>query len=457
VGLISYSMTHHTRQSALGLPFIVHKNYDGLECDVSEYTMSEIIASVYEMMKSSGIREGILFLDEINCVSETLAPLMLQFLQYKVFGKHQVPSGWIVVTAGNPPEYNNSVREFDVVTWDRLKRIDIEPDYAAWREYALRTGVHPSVLSYLELNKHHLYQVEPTAQGKRFVTARGWVDLSNMLKLYEHNGIEADANLMVQYLQDDEVAHAFAASYRLYVKYGSDYRVEGILDGTVAPDIMERASNAGFDERLAQIVDAEWDSRRSNKRVRLLRQAQLSCPDANVADIVYDADRGLDRSEMIELSNCTWVTERRNVVLVGASGAGKTWVGCALAVAACNAFHTVRYARMPEMLDELAASRDEDWLRAKKRYRKCDLLFVDDWLLEPVGAKGARELLELVESRYRNGSMIICSQYGPSGWHGRISEGALADAVIDRLVYNSRMIHLKGKESMRKRMAELNI
>ena len=108
VGLISYSMTHHTRQSALGLPFIVHKNYGGYECDVSEYTMSEIISSVYDMMEETGIQEGILFLDEINCVSETLSPVMLQFLQYKVFGRHRVPDGWIVVTAGNPPEYNTT-------------------------------------------------------------------------------------------------------------------------------------------------------------------------------------------------------------------------------------------------------------------------------------------------------------------------------------------------------------
>ena len=86
-------------------------------------TMSEIIASVYDMIETTGNKEGILFLDEINCVSETLAPAMLQFLQYKIFGRHTVPKGWIVVTAGNPPEYNNSVREFDIVTWDRLKRI----------------------------------------------------------------------------------------------------------------------------------------------------------------------------------------------------------------------------------------------------------------------------------------------------------------------------------------------
>ncbi|MBR0380782.1 MAG: AAA family ATPase, partial [Mogibacterium sp.] len=110
IGLISYSMTHHTRQSAIGLPFISHRVYGGTECDVTEYTMSEIIASVYDLMETTGVRQGILFLDEINCVSETLSPLMMQFLQYKVFGGHRLPEGWIVVTAGNPPEYNDSAR-----------------------------------------------------------------------------------------------------------------------------------------------------------------------------------------------------------------------------------------------------------------------------------------------------------------------------------------------------------
>ena len=136
VALVSYSMTHHTRQSALGLPYIATKTYGGKEYSVSEYTMSEIIASCYDMTEETGLKEGILFLDEINCVSETLAPSMLQFLQYKIFGRHRVPDGWIVVTAGNPPEYNNSVREFDIVTWDRLKRVDVEPDYDVWKEYA---------------------------------------------------------------------------------------------------------------------------------------------------------------------------------------------------------------------------------------------------------------------------------------------------------------------------------
>jgi hypothetical protein len=111
------------------------------------------------MMEETGVREGILFLDEINCVSETLAPSMLQFLQYKVFGRHRVPDGWIVVTAGNPPEYNNSVREFDTVTWDRLKRIDIEPDYQTWKEFALDRGVHPSVSTYLDIKSSDFYNL----------------------------------------------------------------------------------------------------------------------------------------------------------------------------------------------------------------------------------------------------------------------------------------------------------
>ncbi len=251
VGLVTYSMTHHTRQSALGLPYIVRKRYGGKEYEVSEYTMSEIIASVYEMMDSTGVKEGILFLDEVNCVSETLAPSMLQFLQYKTFGRHRVPDGWIVVTAGNPPEYNNSVREFDIVTWDRLKRIDVAPDFETWKEYAYSRGTHPAVLTYLEIKKSDFYQVETTADGKRFVTARGWSDLSGMLRQYERHGLKIDANLTRQYLQDQKIAKDFTVYYDLFNKYKSDYQIEKILSGKVGPEIKERAAAARFDERLS--------------------------------------------------------------------------------------------------------------------------------------------------------------------------------------------------------------
>lgn len=251
VGLVSYSMTHHTRQSALGLPFIVKKNYGGKECSVSEYTMSEIITSVYDMMEETGLIEGILFLDEINCVSETLAPAMLEFLQYKVFGRHRVPDGWIVVTAGNPPEYNNSVREYDIVTWDRLKRIDVEPDYDVWKEYAYKKGIHPSIVSYLDIKKQNFYKIETTVDGKTFVTARGWSDLSDMMKLYEKNGIAVNEDLIKQYLQNPKIAKDFAMYYDLFNKYRSDYQVDQILEGTASDEIQQRAKAAKFDERLS--------------------------------------------------------------------------------------------------------------------------------------------------------------------------------------------------------------
>ena len=158
-GLVSYTLTHHTRQSALGLPYIEHEKFGGQEYAVTAYTMSEIIASVYREIERTGVSEGILFLDEINCISETLTPMMLQFLQCKTFGNQHLPAGWVVVAAGNPPEYNKSVREFDVVTLDRVKRIDVEEDFAVWKEYAYRRGIHGAILSYLEIRRDHFYRV----------------------------------------------------------------------------------------------------------------------------------------------------------------------------------------------------------------------------------------------------------------------------------------------------------
>lgn len=253
IALVSYSMTHHTRQSALGLPFIEKKNYGGNEVSVSEYTMSEIISSVYETMEESGIKEGILFLDEINCVSETLAPSMLQFLQYKTFGKHRVPEGWVIVTAGNPPEFNKSVREFDVVTLDRLKVLNVEADYPAWRDYAREKGIHDSILNFLEMKKDCFYSMETTPEGRAYVTARGWEDLSDIIALYEEEGIPVTDDLIGQYIRNDRVAREFGAYYDLYNKYRRDYRADKLLSGDASEFIIEKAGNAGIDERLAMV------------------------------------------------------------------------------------------------------------------------------------------------------------------------------------------------------------
>lgn len=297
IGLVSYSMTHHTRQSALGLPFIVKKSYGGEEYSVSEYTMSEIIASVYDTIEATGLSEGILFLDEINCVSETLAPAMLQFLQYKIFGRHKVPNGWIVVTAGNPPEYNNSVREFDIVTLDRLKRIDVEANYDTWKEYALSKGTHPAILTYLDIKKDDFYRIETTVDGKSFVTARGWSDLSDMIKIYEQKELPVNESLIAQYLQNKSIAKSFAAYYDLFRKYRSDYQVDKILLGNADAEIVERAKAAKFDERLSLmglIVDALIENIRGEELFESELEELMKC--LKIVKFDFTVDKSFDDS-----------------------------------------------------------------------------------------------------------------------------------------------------------------
>ena len=251
VGLVSYTITHHTRQSAVGLPFIKEKTFGQETFSVTEYTMSEIIASVYEKMEKTGLREGILFIDEINCVSETLAPMMLQFLQGKTFGNQKVPEGWVIVTAGNPPEYNKSVREFDVVTLDRIKRIDVQPDFEVWKEYAYEQGIHPAVISYLELRRKNFYRMENTVDGRIFATARGWEDLSRLIQVYETLDKEVDREVVYQYIQHPMIAKDFAAYLALCNKYKTDYAVEDLLQGKWTPITLGKIRNASLDEHLS--------------------------------------------------------------------------------------------------------------------------------------------------------------------------------------------------------------
>ena len=285
IALVSYSMTHHTRQSALGLPFIKEKTYGDTTVSVSEYTMSEIIASVYDTMEESGVREGILFLDEINCVSETLYPSMLQFLQYKVFGKHTVPDGWVIVTAGNPPEYNRAVREFDVVTLDRMKVINVEADYPAWKSYAVSKDVHGAVTGFLDANKESFYKVETTAYGKNYVTARGWEDLSDMIRLYEEDGKTVSDSLICQYITDEKVVKEFSAYYDLYNKYKRQYDVESVFGGKLSESAVKAAKAASVDERLA-LTGLLADTVKSETREILSSHRMLTQIRAGVSSIV---------------------------------------------------------------------------------------------------------------------------------------------------------------------------
>ncbi|WP_058269899.1 ATP-binding protein [Olsenella massiliensis] len=253
INFVSYSITHHTRQSALGLPYIGGARFGERDYRVSRYTMSEIIAAAYDAVERSGTREGILFLDEVNCASETLMPSMLQFLQYKTFGQHRLPADWVIVCAGNPPEYNRAAREFDPAMMDRLKRIDIEPDLDVWMDYATTHGVHPAVTSYLASKPAYFYRLRAGVRGARIVTARGWEDLSRMIGAYRREGMGVSLALVSQYLQDREVAEDFSLYLELFSKYEDDYKVQDILGGTAAPGIADRARDAALDERIALI------------------------------------------------------------------------------------------------------------------------------------------------------------------------------------------------------------
>lgn len=221
IPVVSFSMTHLTIDNAIGVPVIRKIAFADHYYDVAEYTVSEIIASVYHVVFDSKKDEGILFLDEINCVSDSLAPLMLLFLQYKKFGNKQLPPGWVIVTAGNPPEYNKSVQEFDLATMDRLKYISVEPDLGTWMMYARRHNVHGAISAFLESHQDMFYSAKNTENGQEYVTARGWEDLSQTLQLYEMTNLPVSLVLIQQYITDRTISKLFFEFYLKYEQYKS--------------------------------------------------------------------------------------------------------------------------------------------------------------------------------------------------------------------------------------------
>ncbi|MEG2420093.1 MAG: MoxR family ATPase [Oscillospiraceae bacterium] len=244
---LSYSITHHTRQSVIGLPRMVPHQQGDETVYTTEYTVSEIIAEVYRTMARTGKSEGILFLDEFNCASETLRPIMLQLLQDKSFGPHKIPDGWMLVLAGNPTDYNRSVTEIDAVTADRMRMVYVEPDFAVWRDYAVRRQVHPVVLSYLDNHPEHFYVFCKDKEGMGIVTPRGWEDLSVQLTEMELAHYDADLPLLSQYLQVSQVARSFMTYYRQY---------QGIIAGGMVADIL---AGRNLLQHLTALSDAPFE------------------------------------------------------------------------------------------------------------------------------------------------------------------------------------------------------
>lgn len=209
--------------------------------------------------------------------------------------------------------------------------------------------------------------------------------------------------------------------------------------------------SVSFEDRFAILVDAEWSARKSNRLARLIRNAGYAEPAACVENIEYLPERKLDREQILRLASCAYIHDAHNVIILGATGAGKTYIACALGMAASRSFYSVKYIRLPDLLSEISAARASGSYREyMKKLKKDRLLILDEWLLYPLKEAEARDVLELVEARSRTASTIFCSQYDTGEWHENLYDPTLADAVCDRIIYNSYTIQIEG-ESMRKR------
>lgn len=207
-----------------------------------------------------------------------------------------------------------------------------------------------------------------------------------------------------------------------------------------------------FEDRVGLMIDAEWLSRKNNHLRRLIKNAGFADSEACIENIEYHSDRNLDKTQIARLATCNYISEHHNVMLLGATGSGKTFLACALGMAAARNFLSVKYVRLPELLVELSIARNNGTFpKVIQQFKKPALLIIDEWLLYPLKETEARDLLEISEARYKKASTIFCSQFDIPGWREKIGDPIMADAICDRIVHDSYPIIIDCKESMRKR------
>lgn len=216
---------------------------------------------------------------------------------------------------------------------------------------------------------------------------------------------------------------------------------------------MEDSAFAGlsFEEHLGMLIDVEWTSRKNNRLKRLICSAGFPDTGACVENVEYLPDRGLDKAKLFKYAGGDYIAEKHNLLIMAATGGGKTYLACAFGMAACRNFCTVRYIRLPELLAELALSKSNGTYKTLlKKLKQVNLLILDDWLIYPLKDAEAHDVLEIVEARYKKGSTIFCSQVDVAGWHESLGESIVADAICDRIAHESYRIVIGG-DSMRKR------
>lgn len=208
-------------------------------------------------------------------------------------------------------------------------------------------------------------------------------------------------------------------------------------------------TDLAFEERLSLLLESEILGRSQAKIQRLKRQAKLRV-DASPGQLIYKDDRGLKRVQISELLTGSYLLKHQNILITGPTGAGKTYVACALASYACEQQHSARYYRLSRLLDDLSSGRlDGSYQKQLLMLSKKQLLILDDWGMEKLSQDHAGHLLELLEDRYQTASTIMISQLPVKEWYNMIGNATVADALLDRLIHNSHRIELGG-ESMRK-------